>query len=215
MSPQAVIVGEPSGWDRITVGYKGRLLVDYALSQKVAHTSGPGVSACEEAVAFWQRVAAHAATWNGERTRMFEQLTPSLRSMNSQSDGFTDRVRLTIGFRLPSGFDVDELEGALLAFAGDAELTFYGHEVAYRASKSTPLARAFVRAIHAMGARAAFKVKSGTSDMNVVGPAWNCPIAAYGPGDSALDHTPDERIDLDEYRRAIAVLTHVLRKLQD
>jgi len=40
-----------------------------------------------------------------------------------------------------------------------------------------------------------------------VGPAWNCPIAAYGPGDSALDHTPDERIEIDEYLRSIRVLT--------
>jgi len=27
-----------------------------------------------------------------------------------------------------------------------------------------------------------------------------------GPGDSNLDHTPEEHIDLDEYQKAIAVL---------
>jgi len=68
---------------------------------------------------------------------------------------------------------------------------------------------------HAAGARAAFKVKSGTSDMNVVGPVWSCPIVAYGPGDSTLDHTPGEHIDLDEYHRSIAVLIQVLQQLQD
>ena len=49
--------------------------------------------------------------------------------------------------------------------------------------------------------------------MNIVGPHWNCPILAYGPGDSSLDHTPDEHIDLDEYLRAIDVLTAVLERL--
>ena len=49
--------------------------------------------------------------------------------------------------------------------------------------------------------------------MNIVGPVWNCPIFAYGPGDSALDHTPDEHIDLDEYLRAIRVLTQALSRL--
>ena len=39
--------------------------------------------------------------------------------------------------------------------------------------------------------------------MNVVGPVWGCPIVAYGPGDSSLDHTPEERIDLGEYLRAV------------
>jgi len=42
---------------------------------------------------------------------------------------------------------------------------------------------------------------------------WNCPILAYGPGDSALDHTPHEHIDLREYHRGIAVLTRVLKEL--
>ena len=49
--------------------------------------------------------------------------------------------------------------------------------------------------------------------MNIVGPRWNCPIVAYGPGDSALDHTPDEHINLDEYLRAIDVLTLALETI--
>ena len=60
----------------------------------------------------------------------------------------------------------------------------------------------------------AFGMENGTSDMNVVGPAWGCPILAYGPGDSALDHRPDEHIQIPEYLRAIDVLTHALRTLR-
>jgi len=40
----------------------------------------------------------------------------------------------------------------------------------------------------------------------VVGPVWNCPIVAYGPGNSSLDHTPNEHIEVEEYLRAIKVL---------
>jgi LysW-gamma-L-lysine carboxypeptidase len=58
-----------------------------------------------------------------------------------------------------------------------------------------------------------FVVKTGTSDMNVVAPVWQCPIVAYGPGDSALDHTPHERLDLDEYWTAVQVLEATLRQL--
>lgn len=56
-------------------------------------------------------------------------------------------------------------------------------------------------------------MKSGTADMNIVGPAWGCPTVAYGPGDSALDHTPEERIEIAEYLRAIGVLAGVLGAL--
>lgn len=208
--PSAVIIGEPSGWDHVTVGYKGRLLVDYELAQPVGHTAGPAQSVCESAVAFWQRIARYAEEHNRGQDRMFEQLLSSLRSMNTESDGFTERVNATIGFRLPPEIDVNVLQQRLAAWAGEATVQFRGREEAYRAPRTTPLARAFVRAIHGEGGTARFQLKSGTSDMNVVGPAWQCPIVAYGPGDAALDHTPDEHLDLDEYQRAIRVLTSVL-----
>jgi LysW-gamma-L-lysine carboxypeptidase len=38
-------------------------------------------------------------------------------------------------------------------------------------------------------------------------------MVAYGPGDSSLDHTPHEHIDLNEFLRAIEVLAKVLEKL--
>ena len=58
-----------------------------------------------------------------------------------------------------------------------------------------------------------FLLKTGTSDMNVVGPAWNCPILAYGPGDSSLDHTPDEHVELAEDLRAVDVLEAAILNL--
>ena len=49
--------------------------------------------------------------------------------------------------------------------------------------------------------------------MNVVGPAWHCPIVAYGPGDSSLDHTPGEYVVIEEWRRGVAVLADTLRQI--
>ena len=213
LAPEAVIIGEPSQWDCVTTGYKGRLLAQYTLSQEIGHTARPDASACEEAFAFWRAVTEYAATYNAAHSRMFEQLAPSLRAMHSEDDGFVQTATLAMGFRLPSEIDIDDLQATLRSFAVDADLRFSGSEVAYHAAKNTSLARAFVKAIDAEGGRIQFKVKSGTSDMNVVGPVWNCPILAYGPGDSALDHTPHEHIDLREYHKGIAVLTNVLHML--
>jgi LysW-gamma-L-lysine carboxypeptidase len=49
--------------------------------------------------------------------------------------------------------------------------------------------------------------------MNIVGPAWGCPIVAYGPGDSSLDHTPNEHLELEELEHAVDVLAKVLATL--
>jgi len=212
-APDAIVIGEPSGWDRLTVGYKGRLLVDYTLEMDNGHTAGPEGGACDAAFAFWAAALAHADAHNAACPRMFDQLSPSLRAMHSRNDGFVDAAELTLGFRLPPGLDVDALQATLTGLAGPARLHFRGYEPAYHAGKSTPLARAFIKAIDAEGGQAQFGVKSGTSDMNVVGATWACPMLAYGPGDSRLDHTPHEHIDLAEYHRAIAVLTRVLSAL--
>jgi LysW-gamma-L-lysine carboxypeptidase len=58
-----------------------------------------------------------------------------------------------------------------------------------------------------------FVYKTGTADLNIVAPAWKCPAVVYGPGDSALDHTPNEHIRLEDYRKAVDVLSATLEKL--
>ena len=42
--PAACIIGEPSHWNRVTLGYKGRLLLDFTADQPMAHTAGPDAS---------------------------------------------------------------------------------------------------------------------------------------------------------------------------
>ena len=92
-------------------------------------------------------------------------------------------------------------------------LSFRGGCRAYRGDKNNPLVRAFLKGVRASGGTPGFLLKTGTSDMNVAGPAWRCPILAYGPGDSSLDHTPDEHVEVAEYLRAIDVLEAALRQM--
>lgn len=210
-SPDLCVIGEPSRWDRVTLGYKGRLLVDYAIRQGSAHTAGAAPTAAERAVAFWNGVSALAVQAGG--TREFERLTPTLRRMHAESDGLCDAADLALSLRLPPGCDTQALRQRLYELAGEAEVRFGGDEPAHLAAKNTSLVRAFLAAIRTHGGKPAFALKTGTSDMNVVGPIWQCPILAYGPGDSSLDHTPHEHLGLSEYGRAIAVLHGALGQL--
>ncbi|MFB6297967.1 MAG: M20/M25/M40 family metallo-hydrolase, partial [Salinirussus sp.] len=82
-------------------------------------------------------------------------------------------------------------------------------------SPRTPVARAFRAAIRAAGGEPRLLRKTGTSDMNVLAGAWDCPMATYGPGDSDLDHAPDERLPLVEFDRAEGVLREVCRRLRE
>src|SRR5713101_2040542 len=62
--PIACIIGEPSGSQAVTIGYKGRLLVEYCLTHPVSHSAGPQQNSSEMAVSFWNRVYQHASVWN-------------------------------------------------------------------------------------------------------------------------------------------------------
>jgi [amino group carrier protein]-lysine/ornithine hydrolase len=210
--PAACVIGEPSGWDRLTLGYKGRLLVDGRWEQPSAHSAGREPAVAERAVDFWNAVAAHCAAHNREKQRLFDQLLPSLRAIRSGGDGLTDWAELTVGVRLPPDVPPERLADALRAF-GAPRLRFHDLCPAYQGEKNTPLVRAFLKGVRSAGGAPGFLLKTGTSDMNVVGPAWGCPILAYGPGDSSLDHTPDEHVELAEYLRAVDVLEAAILNL--
>jgi LysW-gamma-L-lysine carboxypeptidase len=212
-APIACVIGEPSGAERLTLGYKGRLLVEGRWEQPMAHSAGREVAVAERAVAFWNAVAALCAERNDGKDKLFDQAIPSLRAISSGSDGLTDWAALTIGIRLPLGVDPDALAGELAALAGGGELAFRGGCRAYQGEKNTPLVRAFLKGVRAAGGTPGFLLKTGTSDLNVVGPAWRCPILAYGPGDSSLDHTPHEHVEVTEFLRAVDVLEVALRQL--
>lgn len=226
-SPDFAIIGEPSGWDSVVLGYKGSMSATYTLRQSGAHSAAPVATAPQVAVDFWNRVTAYAAAFNNGRGAAFDRLEPKLRGLHSATDGLHEAVTLRLGFRLPLDLDGATLTGILQNFArieasaddaaaeieASALVTVAEALPAFRSERTSPIVRPFLPAIRHEGGKPRLKVKTGTADMNIVGPAWGCPIVAYGPGDSKLDHTPNERIEVAEYLRAIRILAAALTTL--
>ena len=241
--PAACVIGEPSGWQRVALGYKGRLLIDLEARRPLSHTAGPDPGVSTAAVDVWSTLRAYCDSFNQDRSKTFDQLLPSLRSIVSSSDGLTETVEASYGVRLPLDFDrapllraVEERAAARIGArldspaqlppsGADAEtriegdggsvvLRYRGMESAWRSDAKSSLVTSFRAAIRTVGGpetRPGIVVKTGTCDMNVVAPAWRCPILAYGPGDSALDHAPGENVLLDEYWKAVLVLEKAMR----
>ncbi|MDR3576771.1 MAG: [LysW]-lysine hydrolase [Anaerolineaceae bacterium] len=210
-NPQMVVIGEPSGWDRITLGYKGSIWLRYSIVQALAHTAGRSGSACEAAVNYWNTICQRAAEYNAPYPKIFDQLSLTLREMNSTLEGFYETARLKIGMRLPLGISVSQAIELVSSAAGDADVKIEDSIPAFRAEKNTPLVRAFLASIRQSRGEPGFSLKTGTSDMNLAGPTWpDAPILAYGPGDSNLDHTPEEHVQVSEYLTGIQVLSAAL-----
>ncbi len=221
--PDFAIIGEPSRWDRVTLGYKGSASAKVTARREMAHSARADETAPEAVFAVWERVRAWADEFNADKKRAFEQILVSLRGMDSGDDGFEAWARLDIGARLPETLactqsgakGVPEIWYAQLEqLSAPEKMERVGFATpAYRAERNTPLVRAFLKGIRAAGGKPGFVVKTGTADVNIVAPVWNCPAVVYGPGDSNLDHTPNEHILLTEYQQATLVLTNTLKTL--
>lgn len=211
--PDFVLIGEPSGAHALTLGYKGRLIVHATVQKENFHSAGEGTSAADDLAEFCLRARGWAAQVPAKGA--FDAVQLTIQNLWSDGDGLTQRAGATLGLRLPPALAPEQAEEELHALTADLPiaLDFAGHEVAVRHPRDSPVARALRLAIRAHGGEPALKVKTGTSDMNVVAPHWPVPTAAYGPGDSRLDHTPGEHLPLTEYHAAIDILKSALTRL--
>lgn len=211
--PDLLVIGEPSGWDGVTLGYKGILRADVDVEVPGAHGAHEAPSAPELACALWARIDAEARAFAGPDARLYDRILPRLLSVHCDHDGVRDLARLRLALRLPESLPPDAARDWLAGLAPGAPITVRGEAPAWSGPRTAPLARALGRAILAAGGKPRFQLKTGTADLNVLAPRWGCPAVAYGPGDAALDHTPDERIELAEVDRAADVLAEALGSL--
>jgi LysW-gamma-L-lysine carboxypeptidase len=212
--PDACIIGEPSGWDGVTLGYKGCLNVRASVQRSSTHSANPEPTAPDTLFEWWSRVLAFAARCNDSNAPVFDQLQASITSWSASNDGSNDRAALKANFRLPPTLSLAELQRELIALATPTvQLKCNEGEEAYTTTRDDPVVRTLSAAIRNEGGASRHKRKTGTADFNVVAPIWQCPIAAYGPGDSSLDHTPNEHLLLDEYHRSIRVMQGAIELL--
>ncbi|MGB1586827.1 MAG: M20/M25/M40 family metallo-hydrolase [Thermoplasmatota archaeon] len=196
-SPERIMIGEPSGSDGLTLGYKGIVRAAVALATDAQHGGHPSPNALDQFMARWP---ADLHTGYG-----FGDVTLRLRDLHSSSDGLSDQVLAWLEVRIPPGLSPDAVVERLREAFPEVQV-----EEAWPAvstNRRDPWVAQGSAAIRFAGMTPRPKHKTGTSDWNVLATTWDVPTVAFGPGDAALDHRPDERMNLDDYARGVAVLT--------
>lgn len=218
--PDFAIIGEPNQWDRVSLGYKGSAWANVTIKRGQAHTASGEETAAEAAVETWLKIKAFVESFNADNMKVFDKLLLTLRGMDSDSNDFEQWARLRVGVRLPVEVSPEDWYRKLEEIIsdshlqGDCHLERAGFPVpAWKCEKNSQLVRSFLSGIRSQGGEPRFVYKTGTADLNIVAPVWQCPAVVYGPGDSAMDHTPNEHISLEEYRKAVDVLSATLEKL--
>jgi [amino group carrier protein]-lysine/ornithine hydrolase len=214
--PEFVIIGEPNQWERVALGYKGSAWTHVTVRRSQAHTASGEQTAAEAAVDVWLKIRAYVDSFNAEKQKAFDKLLLTLRGMESDTNDFEQWARLKIGVRLPVDVSPEDWFRKLNGILDDSRVSVepLGFAIpAWKCEKNTPLVRAFLSGVRSQQGVPSFVYKTGTADLNIVAPVWKCPAVVYGPGDSTLDHTPDEHITLEEYSKAVSVLGAVLNRL--
>ena len=192
--PDFIVIGEPSGTSGVTIGYKGSLTLRIEKKVEKFHGSVANKGAAELLIEDWLKIRSEFKDgWDEVSGRIVE--------FHAWERDFDFYGEMRINLRTPLGYDPPQI-GEILDFVS-----------AYEVSPRSPLVRAFVRAIRNYGLKPVLKKKSGTADMNILAPRFGVDAVAYGPGDSRLDHTPYEHINLKEYLLAIEVLKDSLKNL--
>ncbi|MEW1695746.1 M20/M25/M40 family metallo-hydrolase [Streptomyces sp. NPDC093249] len=204
----AVIVGEPSGAEALTLGYYGLVKIRYSVREPTGHTAGEGVRTAGD------RMVEVLAGLPAAVAGLHPDALTAVLGVRALNQGDTQAGEAVVDVRVPPGLDVTETVEALRALAADpVRFEVLRATPGVSTGRTSPLVKAFQRAFRAGGVTPRYLMKKGSSDMNTLATTWHgVPMVAYGPGDAKLDHTPDEHLHADEFRRAQRLLAAAVRE---
>jgi [amino group carrier protein]-lysine/ornithine hydrolase len=202
--PDFVINGEPSGWNGITIGYRGCIKFDCSIHVEERHSSSQK-SAFLILNEFVNRIRNYIG--NDE---------PSFSSTNIEVPnicGNAHQATIRMMTRIPVGFDIGRFREFVNGNREGVDVQWIVDTPGVLLGKNNILVRGLISAIREEGGNPIFKKKTGTSDMNLFS-RWRCPVVSYAAGDSKLDHTPNEHINIEEFRRSVRVLRNTILGLE-
>ncbi len=142
-APAAVVNGEPSGADGITLGYRGLIAGTYVATSESGHTSRPDPNAIQHAVSWWSAVEDHFEA--GEYEPVFEQVTTKPVDIEGgiSEDGLSVETTMAVQLRVPPTLDVETVREAAEAELEVGTVTWKDKVPPVMMSPRTEVARAF------------------------------------------------------------------------
>jgi LysW-gamma-L-lysine carboxypeptidase len=226
ISPDYAIFGEPSGVEKITIGYKGSLRLKITCETQTGHSAAPWLfeNAIEEAFEIWREI--HKLHLPREKLgSRFYSITSCLTKIKGGGAASTvpSKCDIHLDLRVPPQFtsrqvfdEVGEIIKQYQAANPKVSVKAKIEDLTdpFEVDQGSPLVQALSWSIRKLRRKPATLLrKTGTGDMNVLGGAMKIPVVTYGPGDSRLDHTPNEHIDIQEYLDSIQVYREAIMKL--
>lgn len=203
----AVVIGEPSGSRSLTIAYYGLVKIRMTLSIPAGHTAGQGVKTAADLIG-----EALSRTHQAVHDLSPESMCATL-GVLAQNRFDVQHAEAVLDIRVAPETSPEQVIQAVEAAAESVTVTVLRATPAKVTARTSPLVRAFSRAFRHHGIAPRFLAKKGSSDMNTLADCWpsSIPMVAYGPGEAALDHAPNEHLPLEEYLVSTEVLNQAIR----
>ena len=222
------VFGEPSGVENVTIGYKGQIQLSIVFKTETGHASTPWLydNALEKAYELWEQI---------KNASSYPSLDPSASPYNAVTACLVKvaggeatsvvpfDVEMNLDVRVPIQFSTsqvfEQLQKIIKKYQAAnpkvvVKATVMDTVEPFEVNKASPLVHVLSSSVRkVLNKPATLLHKTGTGDMNILGKAMNLPIVTYGPGDSHIDHTLDEHIEIKEYLEAIVVYKETLLRL--
>jgi LysW-gamma-L-lysine carboxypeptidase len=224
------IFGEPSGVENVTIGYKGQIQLKIVCKTETGHSSTPWLydNALEKAYEVWGLI---------KNASSYPSLDPSESPFNAVTACLVKvaggratsvvpfEAEMNLDVRVPIQFTTaqvfEQIEKIIAKYQAAnpkvaVKATVLDTVEPFEVNKASPIVHIVSSSVRkVLNKPATLLRKTGTGDMNILGKAMNLPIVTYGPGDSHLDHTLDEHINISEYLNAIQVYKETLLRLSE
>lgn len=225
-SIQYAIFGEPSGVQNITIGYKGSLHFKITCQTPSGHSSAPWMytNAIEKAFEVWKTLEATLSNKMKGKSP-FYSLTTSLTKIRGGTNFniIPGTCEIHIDVRVPPPLKCEDIkneaQAVLQRFRSanpevNVSLKTLDQNEPFETDRKSKLVHALTWAIREVtGKPAKLLRKTGTGDMNILGNQLKIPVVTYGPGDSHLDHAPNEHIAISEVLESVKIYEKALAKL--
>lgn len=224
LSIDYAIFGEPSGINRITISYKGRIALKLTCDVlDSAHASAPWLSknSIEEVFEVWKLLGAEISAKYDKTDNKSNSVSLSLTEISggSSHNVTPQKCKVTIDIRIPNGVKCLEILNHLdtsirnISEMRKVKITYRIEDMteAFEADHSSPLVRALSLSIlDVCKVRSVLLRKTGTGDMNVLGNSLNIPVVTYGPGEPHVSHSKDEKVEIQSYLTSIEIYNRAL-----
>lgn len=218
------VFGEPSGAERITIGYRGRVSLYVKVKTAGGHAGSPWAqrSAFDEFTSLLSRLKAYERTKEvkGDHFRSLS-VSPTLVKAGTYHNVIPGLCEATLDLRLPPSINSSTAVSEIRRVAGQTD---EGVQVevnpgepteAYEADTGSRLVRSFQRAILLrLKAKPSLVRKTGTGDMNTFAHKKRTECVTYGPGLSRTSHTDGEMVEVRDYLNSIEVLKEAISQLE-